>query len=106
MRGALICLFTMKTFGVNFLILLALLYENVYNIVAYASSRRKKIFSSMKKCEISRYSFSYTGVIDCTMGGQKLLFYRKKSKNQQTALVVSIAISQQLLKQLLNRSTS
>ncbi len=39
MRGVMICLFTMKTFGVNFLILLALLYENVYNIVAYASSK-------------------------------------------------------------------
>ncbi len=60
---------------------------------------RKKIFSSMKKCEISRYSFSYTGVIDCTMGGQKLLFYRKKSKNQQTALVVSIPISLYLSRQ-------
>ncbi len=60
-----ICLFTMKTFGVNFLILL---YENVYNIVAYASS--KEDFFLKWKSEISHYSFC----CDC----------RKKSKNQQT----------------------
>ena len=28
-RGAMICLFTIESFGVNFLILLALLYENM-----------------------------------------------------------------------------
>ncbi len=91
MWGVLICLFTMKTFGVNYLILLALLYENIVAVLT-----RMKNFASMKKCENVMLLFSHTGVIvnNGALGGQKLRFYqRKKSKKQQTSLAVSAAFT-------------
>ena len=84
--GVLIWAFTIESVSVNFLILLALLYENSYYIVAVLT--RKKNFASMKKCENVMLLFSHTDVIVTTgMGSQKLRFL--KSKKQQTSPVCS-----------------
>ena len=65
----------------NFLILLALLYENSYYIVAVLT--RKKNFASMKKCENVMLLFSHTGVIvNNGYGKSEIAFFSAKEKQE------------------------
>ena len=65
----------------NFLILLALLYENSYYIVAVLT--RKKNFASMKKCENVMLLFSHTGVIvNNGHGKSEIAFFSAKEKQE------------------------